>query len=72
MKIYFSGIASRSRRGSCQNGQALGSNCILFSVLLQHYNVGRQNSLLWLRFHWAELLAEHSFWVFVYRPTFAS
>lgn len=33
--------------GSCQNGQVLGSSCILFSVLLQHYNVGGQNSLLY-------------------------
>ena len=45
MKIYFSGIVSRSRRGSFQNGQ--GSSCILFSVLLQHYHVGRQNNLLY-------------------------
>ena len=36
--------------GSHQNGQALGSRCILFSVLLQHYNVCRQNIFLYQMF----------------------
>lgn len=32
-------------------------------------NVRFDRRLFWLCFHWANLLAEHSLYVFVYRPT---